>query len=322
MKILVVSGFLGAGKTTFIKELIRRTGREIAILENEYGDTNLDSQEIQESGELKVWEFMEGCVCCSKKDSFANTIIAISASLDPEFLVVEPTGVGKLSNIISNIRKVSYEKIQLLRPLTIVAPVSYYENMAEFEELYTDQIESADRVIFTKIEHEDRAYLDCIISEIRKINSDAEISDTPYLEHDDEWWNGVLESPDDLFSENENDSGSQNVTNTASSAKLEQVSFRDVELFNISELILLLEDIIRGELGRISRAKGVIRAGNDYVRFDVADRLYAVTGAEESIDNQSVFIGTAPEMEDLEKRLGKAALNNTLRDKSLLRRKL
>ena len=93
MKILVVSGFLGAGKTTFIKELIKRTGKQIAVLENEYGDTNLDSQDIQETGELKVWEFAEGCVCCSKKDSFANTILAISASLDPEFLVVEPTGV-------------------------------------------------------------------------------------------------------------------------------------------------------------------------------------------------------------------------------------
>ena len=66
----------------------------------------------------------------------------------------------------------------------------------------------------------------------------------------------------------------------------------------------------------------MIKAGNDYVRFDVADRLYAISGADEGIDNQAVFIGAKPDMNALEKRLGKAALNNTLRDESLLRRKI
>lgn len=320
MKILVVSGFLGAGKTTFIKELIRRTGREIAVLENEYGDTNLDSQEIQEVGELKVWEFVEGCVCCSKKDSFANTILAISASLDPEFLVVEPTGVGKLSNIMTNIDKVSYEKIKPLRPLVILAPVSYYENMAEYEELYRDQIAAADKVIYSKIENEDPDYIDQISDEVRKINKNASISDIPYKQHDDAWWDEILAEPEG--SSEDGYEAQKEDSHNLLPAKLEQVSFRDVTLANVSELILLLEDVIRYHLGQITRAKGVIRAGEDYVRFDVADRLYAISGANESIDNQAVFIGAKPDMNALEKRLGRAALNNTLRDESLLRRKI
>lgn len=321
MKILVVSGFLGAGKTTFIKELIKRTGREIAVLENEYGDTNLDSQDIQESGELKVWEFAEGCVCCSKKDSFANTIIAVSASLDPEYLVVEPTGVGKLSNIMANIRKVSYEKIVPLKPLVVLAPVSYYENMAEYEELYKDQIAAADKVIYSKIENEDEEYKDRINAEIRKINQDAAISDTPYVTHEDSWWDEILSDTCD-----EADVAESGVTDEQDiiplSAKTEQVSFRDVSLGSVSELILLLEDVLRHELGGITRAKGVVKAGGDYVRFDLADRLYAISGADESIDNQAVFIGTGPDMSKLEKRLNKAAANNTMRDASLMRRKI
>ena len=96
MKILVVSGFLGAGKTTFIKELIRRTKKQPVILENEYGDNNLDSRSLSGGGALEILEFMEGCVCCTKKDSFVNTVLSISAAMDPEYLVIEPTGVGKL----------------------------------------------------------------------------------------------------------------------------------------------------------------------------------------------------------------------------------
>lgn len=321
MKILVVSGFLGAGKTTFIKELIKRTGREIAVLENEYGDTNLDSQDIQESGELKVWEFAEGCVCCSKKDSFANTIIAVSASLDPEYLVVEPTGVGKLSNIMANIEKVSYEKIVPLKPLVVLAPVSYYENMAEYEELYTDQIAAAARVIYSKIENEDEDYMAQVSSEIRKINKTAAISDTPYKMHEDAWWDEILS---DTYDETDSvDDGEDNDSDVIPlSAKLEQVSFRDVSLTSVSELILLLEDVLRYELGNITRAKGVIKTGHDYVRFDLADRRYAISGADEAIDNQAVFIGSSPDMSKLEKRLFKAAENNTMRDLSLMRRKI
>ncbi len=319
MKILVVSGFLGAGKTTFIKELIKRTGREIAVLENEYGDTNLDSQEIQETGELKVWEFMEGCVCCSKKDSFANTIIAISASLNPEYLVVEPTGVGKLSNIIANIHKVSYENIRLLNPLAVLAPVSYHENMKEYGELYGDQIANAKGIIFSKIENEASNLLTKIKNEISTINPDAWISDIPYKEHDDEWWNQILQDP-----ESEAAPIGENVINEAEQdpVYMKQVSFRDVQLSSVSELILLLEDTIRYGLGSIVRAKGAIKAGDDFIRFDVADRMYAISGADEALDNQAVFIGENPDMEKLERRLHKSALNNTLRDMSLLRRKV
>lgn len=320
MKILVVSGFLGAGKTTFIKELIRRTGKEIAVLENEYGDTNLDSQEIQETGELKVWEFMEGCVCCSKKDSFANTIVAISASLDPEYLVVEPTGVGKLSNIIDNIHKVSYEKIKLLNPLVVLAPVSYHENMREYGELYADQIANAKGVIFSKIENEASSILDEIQNEIKGINPDAWISDRPYKEHDDEWWYSILTAPDEIDA----DAGIEDAENRIedSPVYMKHVSFRDVRLSGVPELILLLEDAIRYDLGNVVRAKGTVRAGEDFVRFDLADRAYIISGADESLDNQAVFIGKSPDVVKLEKRLHKSALNNTLRDLSLLRRKI
>ena len=76
MKILVISGFLGAGKTTFIKELIRRTGKNIVVMENEFGSAALDSNAVSGSG-IEVLEFMEGCVCCTMKDSFVNSVLTV-----------------------------------------------------------------------------------------------------------------------------------------------------------------------------------------------------------------------------------------------------
>ena len=88
MKILIVSGFLGSGKTTFIKELLRRTGIRPVVMENEYGENNIDALNLQQSqptdGEMKILEFMEGCVCCTMKDSFANSVLTVFSGLEPD----------------------------------------------------------------------------------------------------------------------------------------------------------------------------------------------------------------------------------------------
>lgn len=122
MKILIVSGFLGAGKTTFIKELIRRTGQDIVILENEYGDTDIDKGELSSSGDISVLELMEGCVCCTVQEGFANSVLTIASALSPAFLIVEPTGAALLSRIIDNLSRITYGDISLLPPVTLVSP--------------------------------------------------------------------------------------------------------------------------------------------------------------------------------------------------------
>ena len=139
MNILIVSGFLGAGKTTFIKELIRRTGTNPVILENEYGDNTIDAVELRSSkpGEkkLEILEFMEGCVCCTMKDSFVNSVLTVYSGLSPEYLIIEPTGVGKLSNIINNIRPLLHGDIRLLKPVVVITPRSFTQNMNEWGDL-------------------------------------------------------------------------------------------------------------------------------------------------------------------------------------------
>ena len=130
MKVLVISGFLGAGKTTFIQELLRRVHRDFAIMENEVGALGVDGELLQNTDKaepVKIVELTEGCICCTRQADFASSVLTIANTVDPEVLIVEPTGVGELSKIIANIKKIEYENIELLAPLNILryAPTKF-----------------------------------------------------------------------------------------------------------------------------------------------------------------------------------------------------
>ncbi|MBQ9058643.1 MAG: GTP-binding protein [Atopobiaceae bacterium] len=334
MKILVVSGFLGAGKTSFIKELIRRTGELPVILENEYGENDLDSQELAKTGELEILEFMEGCVCCTKKDSFANTILSISAAMDPELLVVEPTGVGKLSSILSNIERVSWERIELLDPVVVVSPRSLWAHLQTYPEICRDQLAHARIIVLSKIENETDETIAAAVKRIREINPNAEIVRRHYTEQSDSWWHGLFElrrtttaadhdlhgSVPDMSRERGGQSlgshsgrGRQSLGSSRERGEqslltqrdLEQVSFKNCSLPHVGALVQLLEGILHGQFGSITRAKGVLRAGHELLRFDLADGLYGIiheSASEASL--QCVFIGENIARKKLAETLG------------------
>ena len=316
MKILVVSGFLGAGKTTFIRELLRRTKIRAVVLENEYGEVDLDSRTVRSAGNAGVLEFMEGCVCCTQKESFINTVLTISASLDPEYLIVEPSGIGRLGSIVENIHRISYERIQLLPPVLILAPRSMEAHMAEYPEIFADQLEHAGRIILTKCKYEDRELLHRTGELISRYNRQTPVLETPYILQGMAWWQEVLAGDTErigtsglhvkagLAEEEESYSHKSSGeepreyvhghvhTQDEEGEAPAHITLREGRLESIGSLILFLEDILHGEFGSVVRAKGTLRAGGEWVRFDVADRLYAVTGTED--DNpvtQCVFIG-------------------------------
>ncbi len=281
MKILIVSGFLGAGKTTFIKELIKRTGTKPVVLENEYGDNTIDAQDLKRTDKLEILEFMEGCVCCTMKDSFINSVLTAFSALSPEYLIVEPTGVGKLSNIIENLQPIMHGNISLLKPIVILSPRSYRQNMSEWPELYRDQVANAQIVVFSKCESEMPEILSQTEADIRKINPTAEIIHEHYSGQGEDWWRSIMELP---AKEKEIDSSE------STSESISQITLNHAKLENPAQLIMLLEDCLRGQFGHIARAKGNVPVGNETLRFDLADGLYSITDSPEST-NQCVFIG-------------------------------
>ncbi len=298
MKILIVSGFLGAGKTTFIKELIKRSGTFPVVLENEYGNNTIDAEELRSSNsdkkKLEILEFMEGCVCCTMKDSFVNSVFTVFSSMSPEYLVVEPTGVGRLSSIIDNLQPILHGGITLLKPVVILSPRSYHQNISEYGALYKDQLANARIVVLSKCENDTPELISEIRREIQSINPDADVLDEHYSNKDDEWWRSIMEITTKVVGTAEPEDESSSIS---------QVTLNNARLDNPGQLIMLLEDCMRGVLGRIVRAKGTIPVGDEVLRFDMADGLYSISGSSQDT-NQCVFIGSSPNKSALCRRLG------------------
>ncbi len=304
MKILVISGFLGAGKTTFIKELAHRTRRDFAVMENEYGEVGIDGQLLSGQGEepsekLNIWELTEGCICCSMKSDFASSILTIANTVDPEYLVVEPTGVGLLSKVMDNIRQIQYDRISLLKPVTILDGNSFDRYLREFPEIYRDQIAAAGSILVSKMEGADGEELSRLYAELEKINPEAEIFTAHYTSNPDSWWEGLLACPLDE---------KQAIQTRAETPDLENLGLTNVELPSENHLLLFLQGVVSGVFGDICRAKGYLKAGRAWLRFDVVDRTYSVTGMEEMPDSRGVFIG-----KNLKRGLLREALQQKLR---------
>ena len=286
MKILVVSGFLGAGKTTFIQELVRRTGRDFAIYENEYGQADIDARRLRQDSDLKVWESTENCICCSGKQDFATSVLTISNTIDPEYLIVEPTGVAKLQSILDNVNQVAWERISLLAPVTVVDAVSWQNQRTDFPEIFDNQLSAAASVVISKLSPGSEDAAEPIKQLAAEMNPQAEvIAESSYADIPDEWWNGLLTRALD---------GS--VLKDPASEKdeepdLETMALTHAELPSPTHLIWLLDAASAGVFGKLARAKGTLPCGNQWVKFDLVERAWAITGDEPQEESRCVFIG-------------------------------
>lgn len=283
MKILIISGFLGAGKTTFIKELTKRTKKEIAIFENEYGTSGVDGDVLKEATNVNIWELTEGCICCSVKGDFAASVLTIANTVNPDYLVIEPTGVAMLSNLISNLSQIEYEHIKLMAPISIVDALSLDRYKNEFPEIYKDQIEFADTVVFSKSENLTEAEKEKLRREVESINNSCNIISDHYSTLSDDWWDSLLLKYLDGSVEIPVKDEAEYMPDSFS---LNNISVRSVEKF-----IIFLENLIRGKFGNVFRAKGSFTIKGLNIRFDVADSRYQIEVDTEDISNKVVFIG-------------------------------
>lgn len=294
VKILIISGFLGAGKTTFIQALANRTERDFAVYENELGQNNVDGETLKQE-ELSIWESTENCICCTGKADFSSAILTISNSLDPEFLVVEPSGAAHLGVLLDSIQRVCYDRISLLNPITLVDSRSFISQRRSAQTLWEDQVRAAKTLMCTKAENllpEEEAQLKRLLAQL---NPAAEIITQPYAQSPDSWWDSLLTSPYGESTENVSPRSDNTVASAPTGNDMEQFSLGRFQLPSPAHLFLLLDDIAHGQYGQILRAKGVADCGNGiYLRFDLVDGIWNVTGGETENDTpklSAVFIG-------------------------------
>ena len=178
-KIDIISGFLGAGKTTLIQKLIKEVyvGKKVVLVENEFGEIGIDGGFLKDAG-IVVNEINSGCICCTLQGDFRNALQEVVKKYDPDHIIIEPSGVGKLSDILSVVKDV--EGLELNSYSTVVDAKRceiYHKN---FKEFFDDQISTAACVILSRTQLVDEETLQKDIAIIRELNHDARIITTPW----------------------------------------------------------------------------------------------------------------------------------------------
>ena len=291
MKILLVSGFLGAGKTTFIKELAKNINLEFVVLENEYADIGVDKDFLDEKN-LNVWEMSEGCICCSMKGDFKSSIKRIYSEINPEYLVVEPTGVGMLSSIIENIREINNNDIEILSPITLIDITSFSEYLETFNNFFTDNLKNTGKVILTKLENSNYFEIKNIKNEILKINNNLEIITDDYRNFHKEWFADLLNKSIDNKIIDKNFSLKTHIN-------LRTFSKENVNLKTMDELGLLLNRLVNGDFGKIYRAKGIVKIDGYWGKFNLVYKNFEMEPITDAKRTKIVIIGNNLDIENL-----------------------
>ena len=182
-KIDIYSGFLGAGKTTLIKKMIKEAyhGQKLVLIENEFGEIGIDGGFLQEAG-IQITEMNSGCICCSLVGDFGRALHKVIDEYHPDRILIEPSGVGKLSDVIGAVRKVTSDDVQLGNFVTVADATKCKMYMKNFGEFYNNQIETANTIILSRTDGMKEEKLDQCVAMIREHNKDAVIVTTPWDE--------------------------------------------------------------------------------------------------------------------------------------------
>ena len=180
-KIDIFSGFLGAGKTTLIKKLIKEafSGEKLVLIENEFGDIGIDGGFMQEAG-IEVTEMNSGCICCSLVGDFGDALKQVLSTYNPDRIIIEPSGVGKLSDVIKAVKNVDAENVVLNSFTTVVDAKKCKVYMKNFGEFFNNQIESAATVILIHTNSLSVEKINESVKLIKEHNGDAEIITTDW----------------------------------------------------------------------------------------------------------------------------------------------
>lgn len=180
-KIDIFSGFLGAGKTTLIRKLISEAfkGEKLVLIENEFGEIAIDGGFLQDAG-IEITEMSQGCICCSLVGDFGKALHQVLETYHPDRILIEPSGVGKLSDVIRAVQNLHMEDVTLNSFTTVADANKCKMYMKNFGEFYNDQIEHANSIILSRTDGIKPEKLEACVALLREHNQNATIITTPW----------------------------------------------------------------------------------------------------------------------------------------------
>ena len=199
-KIDIISGFLGAGKTTFIKKMIEEVfqGQKIVLIENEFGEVGIDGGFLKDAG-IEITELNSGCICCSLVGDFDKNLKEVLERFHPDRILIEPSGVGKLSDVMKSVIDLEKERdVKLNALVTVVNAKKASKQMKAFGEFYNNQIEFATTVVLSRTQNMPSEQLELCVKQVQSLNEKASIITTPWDEISGEAMLKVMEQKDSM----------------------------------------------------------------------------------------------------------------------------
>jgi G3E family GTPase len=289
VKIDVISGFLGSGKTTFIKKMLDTCtvrSERVVVIENDFGEIGIDGTLLSCNG-IEVYEISAGCLCCSLRQNFTHTLAEILAKVNPERIIIEPSGIFVLSEIYAIVNDpLLSARCQVNSIITIVDSVNYIEQNEKYAYFFENQIQHADTLILSKSQLVSKEDIEKIAAAVQCINPQAtiftinwdEMTETNMLQIRDK----TVRSPVTSRRYRRYRQGIHK--------KWESFSLHDMEAVTYNDLDGMLASLRSSEYGDIVRGKGFVNTGGNSFEFSYVNGRYTITQTNHS-EAMACFIG-------------------------------
>jgi Putative GTPases (G3E family) len=288
IKVDVISGFLGSGKTTLVKKLLQVHQKEkVVLIENEFGDIGIDGELIEREG-FEVFEISSGCICCIMQKDFLQVLARIIAEFHPQRIIIEPTGISILSEIIDILRKPEFVSLLQINSLvTVVDSVNYFEQCEAFGEFFEDQITNASLLTLSKSQFVDSISIDKIITSLREFNQDGEIISKP--------WDSLEPSELESLLDAQADLDLSDVLHTdykpCRENEFDVLAIKTSRVYSQEDLEQILSLLNKPLYGQILRGKGFLKGPQGYWDFSYTNGQFMVSKSRFKTSGKLCLIG-------------------------------
>ena len=294
MKVDIISGFLGAGKTTLIKKLLDTLVKDekVAIVENEYGEVGIDGDLLKDR-RIEVKEINSGCICCTIKGDFKQNILDIISNYRPDRIIIEPSGVANFSQVLESIKETHIEGLRINMKITMVDAQNVHMYMKNFGDFYRSQLVNANTVILTRVEKLSDKEITHVCNEIKTINNKAKIITTELSKLSPERIIQVSEKKVESLIENINKKPKRIGLRRVSAPEFfENWGVETPKTFEYSELVKILNEFQNNKHGEVLRAKGIIKSkDNKWFKFDFVPNDISIVNYKSDYTGRVCVIG-------------------------------
>lgn len=302
----IISGFLGSGKTTLIKKYLEAYKNEkIVVIENEFGKIGIDKDIIKKDG-LEIIELQNGCICCSMKLNFKDTILKVVNDFNPERIIIEPTGVAMLSEIVSIISNEEIKaKCKISSLITVLDAINYFDYIDSFGEFFEDQLLNANLILLSKTQNLNQNEINNIIDSLKQLDKNLNI-----LIKD---WDKIsiknLKSECNLNTLKYKNKEDKYKNIDLSMNEISTVSFSDFKIKDVEKLKEIFDNFKNREYGEIIRSKGFLKTSSENVfEFNYVNGILDICNSDVDTNSKICIIGKKLEKEKLKKLLSKVRI--------------